>query len=129
MTCAVCARPVRLTSGDDRGRQVVCRTCFGKDVMITTASTERVPPGRTFYVGSLADDAAGPRYVVKCIGRRTTCTCPDYTHRAQVLGVVCKHGRLVRLLARAAHGIANVPRGVTVQFRIDDGFAAQAAGA
>lgn len=126
--CAVCdaglsrPRDTDAPSFDARRRRAgmpVCRRCFAATVTIRTAAEERLG-ARTFYVSSW--DAAGPFYTVKVWNRhRAGCTCPDHTHRGQILGVPCKHIRLVRLLARAAGGWSRIGRGLTMTFSLAAG--------
>jgi hypothetical protein len=101
----------------------LCSHCYGRHVTIRTAREERLG-ARTFYVVSLTDTSkVPPQYTVKLFGQRlvrSSCDCPDYTHRGQVLGVPCKHVRIVRLLCRAAGGASRVGKGITVRFRLAD---------
>jgi hypothetical protein len=124
-SCAICDRRfVRETDKRPMGRLLMlCHECFGRNVTIRTAREERLG-ARTFYVVSLTDTSkVPPEYTVKLFGQRlgrSSCDCPDYTHRGQVLGVPCKHVRIVRLLCRAAGGASRVGKGITVRFRLAD---------
>lgn len=118
--CGICDRE---TGPSPRGLArlgvAVCKRCFGRPVTVRTATSETLPSVRTFYVTSIS--GRGEAYIVKRLGRtRITCTCPDFTHRGQVLGVPCKHIRIVRLLARAAGGWSKLPGGITIPFRLSD---------
>jgi len=94
----------------------ICRACVGCGVAIRSAASERLL-ARTFFVRSLSGR------VVKVIARRFTCTCPDYVHRGQVVRQPCKHVRLLRLVARAAGGLRQIPRGAAIEFRVSDALA------
>lgn len=122
--CGLCARELG-AAGVRTPLTVLCRFCAGASVRVRTSAAERVGPPkvRTFYVSSFQQrarvSATASEYVVKRFGRRMTCTCPDFVHRAQVENVACKHVRLIRLLARAAGGVDHVPAGVTLRLRLD----------
>lgn len=102
---------------------LVCPVCYSAQVRVMTAMTERLG-ARTFYVDSFTE--AGVAWVVKRFrsggSARFTCNCPNYTHVGQVLGVPCKHVRLIKLLIRAAHGVTRIRYGVEILFRLDEGF-------
>lgn len=118
MRCAVCARDVAPPARRMAG-QPLCARCFDRPVVVRTARAEHLG-ARTFYVGSLTTGDAD-RYTVKLMtGRRVHCTCPDYANRGVVLRALCKHVRLVKLLARAAGGLRHVPHGATLRFRLAD---------
>jgi hypothetical protein len=94
----------------------VCAGCARLRLVVRTPATERFAEGRTFYVASLTGGT--DEYTVKRAHGRMTCTCPDYVHRGQVVGAPCKHVRVVQLLARAAGGVDQIRRGVTLTFRV-----------
>lgn len=129
MTCAVCDRPVRAVPIRVRGgRLLLCASCYGATVTIRTAHSERYG-AKTFYVSSFRQrlqteaghSAIESDYTVKLWEtKRATCTCPDHTHRGQILGVPCKHVRLVRLLVNVAGGASRVPMGATLSFTMAD---------
>jgi hypothetical protein len=115
--CGVCDRATA-PAVVPRGRLLLCGRCAGLSVHIRTAREERLG-ARTFYVDPLGTPSAlRLAYNVKRFARRMTCDCPDFTHRGQVLGVPCKHIRLVRLFIRAQGGISRVPMGADVRFRL-----------
>lgn len=121
--CAVCARKTAAPPPRMAG-QPLCVRCFGRRVVIRTATREDLG-ARTFYVQTFTgelDPKTGKvlEYTVKLIARRYHCTCPDFANRGVVLVQPCKHVRLVRLLARAAGGLRQVPAGATLHFRLAD---------
>lgn len=114
--CTLCRRPcvVRPTPRITRISLPVCVRC--QRTTVRTAVQDRLG-ARTFYVHSFSPDPPPVPYVVKAMGRKITCTCPNYVHVGQVLAVPCKHTRLVRCLGRAYGGVYKVPAGTT--FTID----------
>lgn len=121
--CALCGRETALPAMRQQRRGFpLCSRCHGRPARVRTAREERLG-SKTFYVDPLAPRAGGLSagfYTVKLVGRRLTCTCPDFTHRGQVLRQPCKHCRLVRIVARAAGGIRRVPAGVDLRFTLSD---------
>lgn len=118
--CAICAHPFRVVSHaklTKAGDVLLCHRCYGVQVVITTAAIERLG-ARTFYVSSFGGGA--DNYTVKRFRQQMTCNCPDYTHRAQVLGVPCKHVNVVKWLAKASGGYRALAHGVTFRFRLAD---------
>lgn len=117
MTCAICDKPL----APSPRRPVVfpnihlCARCYGRKVIIRSAAVEHLN-ARTFYISSFETPANS--YIVKQFKHRTTCTCPDFVNRGQVLGVPCKHIRLLRLLAHAVGGMRFIRRGVSTSFRL-----------
>jgi hypothetical protein len=125
-SCSICDRPVGRTPREVRWpRVVVCARCYGRPVHIRTSADCGRRGVHTFYLDSLSVEPAGrpddTGYVVKRFRQRMTCTCPDFTHRGQVLGVPCKHVRLVTLFAHSLRGWRHVPRDADIRFRLSSG--------
>lgn len=125
--CGVCDRTTGpLPASRRRLGVTVCPRCYNREVVIRTALDIRKTPFPyqqpirvyTFYVSSLTRPKV--EYTVKRFRRQVTCSCPDYIHRGQVLGIPCKHVRLIRLLVRAVGSWTSLPKGSTLRFRLAD---------